>query len=254
MSQISILMTTYNRANYLSLAIDSLISQSLKDWELIIVDDYSNDGTEEIVNEYLKLGLNIKYIKNEVNLGIVKSRNLALSLCAGKYVAVLDSDDIWKDENKLQKQVEFLENNSEYVLCGSMASLINEEGKDIGEIIYKKKDEDIRKNVLLKNQFVHSSVMYRRNVANIVGGYGEYSVGEDYDLFLKMGLKGKFFNFSESFVLYRKHSSGITWKNRFFSAKEHLKIIKKYKNFYPNFNLALIKSYLRIFFAYLKVI
>jgi len=254
MPLVSVLMTTYNRAAYLSQAIDSLVSQTFNDWELVVVDDCSQDNTALIINEYQKIGLVIKYIKNEKNLGIVQSRNLALSLCAGKYVAILDSDDVWTDKQKLRKQVEIMENNSELVLCGGMAKVIDEDSREIGKIIYQEKDKEIRKKILLRNQFIHSAVIYRKKIAEMIGGYGGYGVGEDYDLFLKLGLKGKFLNLPDFLLNYRRHPSGITWKNRVFSAKEHLNVILNYKGVYPNFYQAMLKAYLRIVLAFLKLI
>lgn len=251
MSKVSVLMTTYNRAEFLSKAIDSVIFQTFKDWEFVIIDDCSTDNTEEIIKEYMKFGLPIKYVRNEENLGVVKSRNLALSLCSGKYVAVLDSDDEWIDKEKLQKQAEFLDKNLDYVLCGGNTIVINEKGEKTGEIKYAGSDEEIRKKILLSNQFIHSCVMYRKKVADQVGGYGNYGVGEDYDLFLKMGLQGKLTNSSDIFIKYCRQSSGLTWKNRLYSAKNHLQIIRNYKNKYPNYCLALAKAYLRIILAVL---
>ena len=130
MSKVSILMTTYNRAEFLPKAIDSIIFQTFKDWEFVIVDDCSTDNTQEIIKEYMKLGLPIKYVRNEENIGVIKSRNLALSLCSGEYITVLDSDDEWIDKEKLQKQVEFLDKNSDYVLCGGGAIIVNEGGEE----------------------------------------------------------------------------------------------------------------------------
>jgi glycosyltransferase involved in cell wall biosynthesis len=246
MSKVSVLMTTYNRADYLPKAVDSVFLQTFKDWELIVVDDFSADNTEEIMARYLQSGLPIKFVKNDHNIGVVKSRNLALSFCSGEYVAVLDSDDEWIDKDKLQKQVNFLDKNLDFVLCGGGAKIVDDTGEKTGEIKYAQTDSEIRKKILLSNQFIHSSVLYRKNVADSVGGYGDYGVGEDYDLFLKMGLRGKFMNNCDIFIKYCRHSFGLTLKNKLYSAKSHLRIIKKYKNKYPNYYLALSKAYLRI--------
>ncbi|MCK9581419.1 MAG: glycosyltransferase [Methanoregula sp.] len=245
-------MTTYNREKYLPKAIDSILAQSFSDWELIIVDDGSIDNTEQVVREYTAKYSTIKFFKNENNLGIVKSRNLALNMCAGEYVAVLDSDDEWADKNKLQKQINFFGQNPDYVLCGTMAKIINENNEEGGNVIHKISDTEIRKRILFGNQFVHSSVMYRRAAALAAGGYGEFGVGEDYDLFLRLGLKGKVGNLPDIMVNYRRHPDGATWKNRLFSAREHLRIIQIYRAAYPNFFSALVKAYLRIFLARLK--
>lgn len=254
MARVSILMTTYNRAKYLPQAIDSALVQSYSDWELLVVDDGSNDGTDRIIQQYAGGDGRIKYFKNEKNLGIVASRNIALSRCTGEFVAVLDSDDVWADRDKLQKQVNFLENNLDYVLCGCQARVINESGQVVGCITHAKEDGDVRNAILSRNQFVHSSVVYRKDAVRQTGGYGDYKIGEDYDLFLKLGLKGKFANLPDEMVHYRRHGAGITRSNKATSAQEHLKIIRKYKGLYPNYFSAALKAYLRIVFAYLRII
>jgi teichuronic acid biosynthesis glycosyltransferase TuaG len=220
---------------------------------LIVIDDVSVDGTEKIMVKYLSLGLAVKYVKNEKNLGIAKSRNFALFLSKGKYVAVLDSDDVWVDKDKLMKQVQFMENNPDYVLYGGRAMVFDKNGKKIREISSLVFDNDIREKMLLTNQFVHSSVIYRKKTAELVGGYGEYSVGEDYDLFLKIGLKGSMGNSDEYFVNYRLHSNGATQQSRYLSAKSHLLVIRKYRGLYPHYFLSLFKAYLRIILSKLNL-
>jgi glycosyltransferase involved in cell wall biosynthesis len=247
-------MTTYNRAKYLPQAFDSVIAQSYLDWELLVVDDNSSDNTGMVVRRYSSNDARIKYFRNDTNLGIEKSRNLGLSKCGGEFVAVLDSDDAWTDRAKLQKQIEFLENNPAHVLCGCQARVIDEDGLEIGYITHALDDAGIRDAMLLSNQFVHSSAVFRKNAAVSAGGYGGYMIGEDYDLFLNIGLKGKFANMPDTMVDYRRHSAGVTWKNKVVSAGEHLKIIKKFKGRYPNYCLALVKAYFRIIFAYLRLI
>ncbi|MFA5127522.1 MAG: glycosyltransferase family 2 protein [Patescibacteria group bacterium] len=246
MPKVSIIIITYNRAKYLPRAIDSVLAQKFYDWELIIIDDNSADDTNEIVSQYVKINQTIKFIRNESNVGIVKCRNQALSMCKGKYVAILDSDDLWTDENKLLKQLNFFKQNPDHVLCGTMAGVIGEDGAPTGKIIYKTDDSEIREKLLFSNQFVHSSVVYLRDVANKAGGYGNFGVGEDYDLFFRLGLKGKIANLPELMVNYRRHADGITWTNKLFSAREHLRIIRQYRGKYPYYCLAVIKARLRI--------
>ncbi|KKQ40653.1 MAG: Glycosyl transferase, family 2 [Candidatus Magasanikbacteria bacterium GW2011_GWA2_37_8] len=254
MPEVSITIAAYNCEKTISRAIESVLLQSYIDWELVIIDDYSSDNTRLIIEQYAKKDQRIHLLINENNLGIYKTRLKSLGVCKGDLIAVLDSDDIWSDSGKLKKQINFLKDNKDCVLVGGMAKVIDENEEEIGVVIRQNKDEEIRKKILSSNQFVHSSVMFRKKVAESVGGYGEFSVGEDYDLFLRMGLKGKFANLTDILVYYRRHSSNVTWKNRVISAKEHLKIIKKYKKLYPNFLLALLKAYLRILFAYLNLL
>jgi glycosyltransferase involved in cell wall biosynthesis len=252
MPKVSIIIITYNRAKYLPRAIDSVLAQKFYDWELIIIDDHSADDTNEIVSQYVKINQTIKFIRNEINVGIVKCRNQALSMCNGKYVAILDSDDLWTDENKLLKQLNFLKHNHGYVLCGTIAGVIGEDGTPTGKIVYKSDDSEIREKILFSNQFVHSSVVYLRDAASAAGGYGRFGVGEDYDLFLRLGLKGKFANLPEAMVNYRRHSDGITWTNKLFSAREHLRIIRQYRGKYQHYYLAVIKACLRIILSRIK--
>ncbi|KKT73909.1 MAG: Glycosyl transferase family 2, partial [Microgenomates group bacterium GW2011_GWA2_44_7] len=128
---ISIITITRNRAGFISEAIESALEQSFPDWELIVIDDASEDNTREIVEEYIVRDSRIKYFRNDEHLRISKSRNKALSLALGEYVAVLDSDDVWSDRDKLKKQYGFLEGNKDYVLIGGGVIVIDEYGKEI---------------------------------------------------------------------------------------------------------------------------
>ncbi len=160
------------------------------------MNDGSTDNTDKIIKKYIGQNLPIKYSLQVRNKGIAESRKIALSLCEGEYLAVLDSDDVWTDKDKLKKQVDFLDNNKDYVLVGGMAGIIDQAGSVIGKINFEQTDERIRNKLLFSNQFVHSSIMYRREVALEIGGYKEYKLGEDYDLILRMGKKGKLMNLS----------------------------------------------------------
>lgn len=106
--KVSIIMPSYNTAKFIDEAINSVIKQTYIDWELIIVDDCSTDETDVIVAKYLTDG-RIKYFKNEVNSGAAVTRNRALNEVTGKWIAFLDSDDLWAAE-KLEKQLSFMSN------------------------------------------------------------------------------------------------------------------------------------------------
>ena len=100
---VSIIMPSYNTAKFISDSINSVLSQTYSNWELIIVDDCSSDNTDEIVSPFLS-DKRIKYLKNEKNSGAAVSRNYALREAKGKWIAFLDSDDLW-EKDKLQKQI-----------------------------------------------------------------------------------------------------------------------------------------------------
>ncbi len=250
MPLVSVVTITNNRQKYITEAIESVLSQSFKDWEFIIIDDASSDNTAVVVAKYATQDQRIKFRREKINLGITKARNLALRLSQGKYVAVLDSDDIWSDPEKLQKQYLFLEENADYILVGGAVIVINENGQEVSRYKNPTTDAVIRAGILLRNPFLHSSIMFRREAAVSCGGYENYTVGEDYDLFLKMGRLGKFENLDDYLVKYRVHGLGVTWSNRVCAAKDHLAIIAKFKNNYPNYFFALIKGYLRIVLAW----
>ena len=246
MTMISIIILTYNRAGFISEAIESALEQSFPDWELIVIDDASEDNTREIVEEYIVRDSRIKYFRNDEHLRISKSRNKALSLALGEYVAVLDSDDVWSDRDKLKKQYGFLEGNKDYVLIGGGVIVIDEYGKEIRRYFNRESDENIRGKILFQNQFAHSSVMFRREAALKAGGYDEnLNIGEDYDLWLKLGALGKMANIKEYLLKYRVHSGNVTLK-RVEALKNNIAIIRKYKNRYPNYYLAYARRALRL--------
>ena len=106
---VSIIMPSYNTSRFIEETINSVLSQTYSDWELLIVDDCSSDDTDDVVQPFLADG-RIRYLKNERNSGAAVSRNRALREARGKWIAFLDSDDLWMPE-KLEKQIEFMKKN-----------------------------------------------------------------------------------------------------------------------------------------------
>jgi glycosyltransferase involved in cell wall biosynthesis len=245
--KVSITTLTYNRADLIGRAIQSVLDQTFSDWELLIVDNNSQDNTEDIVEGFMNRDQRIKYFKNTENL-ISKGRNKGISLSAGTYIAVLDSDDEWIDKEKLKNQVDFLEHNLEYVLIGSGIKIIDEKDNFIKNVIFALEDKDIRKKILIENQFAHSSVLYRRDLAQKVGTYDEnlpYPV-EDFDLFLKLGLLRKMKNLEEITTSIRKHSGGISTQKKLGMAWSHFVVVLRNFGKYPNWFFAIVWAKLRI--------
>ena len=106
---VSIIMPSYNTGGFIKSSIESVIAQSYSNWELIIVDDCSTDNTDKVVEDYLSDN-RIHYIKNDKNSGAAISRNRALREAKGKWIAFLDSDDLWEPK-KLEKQIAFMQEN-----------------------------------------------------------------------------------------------------------------------------------------------
>ncbi len=249
---VTILTATYNRANYIGLAIESAQRQTFRDWELLVLDDASTDDTEEVVGAFASTDSRIIYIKHSQNKGIAENRNSGLALARGQYVAVLDSDDIWTDDGKLEKQIAHLTAHPDCVAIGSNVSVIDENGTVTGSFSYETTDTGIRNKILLRNQFVQSSIMYRLDSARKAGGYDKsIVVNDDFDLWLRLGTLGTFANLPEITTAYREHSGGITKSRKLKAATEHLDILKRHGRQYPNYVPALLKSYARIIKAYL---
>lgn len=243
--KVSVNICTYNNAQFLPQAIDSVLNQNYKEIEIIIVDDCSTDNTSEILREYSEKNSRIKVHRNPQNLGINKSRNKALSLSTGDYIAVLDSDDYWIEKDKLVKQIGFLESNPKFAVVGTFAKIVDRDGSDISQIIGETNSEKIYQFMLMKNPIVHSSAMFRRSSLN--SGYSEkYNIWEDYAAMLEIGLTSKITNLPFFGVSYRKHQKNISKKNKIKNVVTYQKIINNYRKKYPHFFLATIKNILRV--------
>jgi len=245
MPLVTIMMTTYNRAEYITSAIDSVLNQTYQNWELLILDDASTDDTKTLMVRY-EDDPRIIYLPAATNLGITKNRNRGFASARGKYIAVLDSDDLWIDRTKIEHQVLFLEKHPRHILVGTNVKVIDESGKTISTFSYATHDQAIRQRLLLRNQFTHSSLLVRADALYKPLPYDEsVPIWEDYDLILRLGQNGKLANLSEKMTAYRKHSTNISKTTKQNRALVHRTIITKYRDVYPFYYLALLKSYLR---------
>jgi len=156
-SLVSIITPTYNCGKFIAETMDSVINQSYKNWEMIIVDDCSTDNTKEVVEEYIKKDNRIKYHILEKNSGAAVSRTKAMELAKGKYIAFLDSDDLWT-KDKLEKQIKFMEENNYNFTCTDYEQ-IDEKGNSLNKII-KTKTKTNYNGVLLTCPVGNSTVMY----------------------------------------------------------------------------------------------
>lgn len=133
---VSIITPAYNCEKYISKSIDSVLNQTYKKWEMIIVNDKSLDNTQSIVEYYCEIDSRIKLINQKENLGVALARNAGLRVAHGRYIAFLDSDDCWK-KDKLERQLDFMrENNAAFSYTSY--ELIDEEGKNLGKYIRSK--------------------------------------------------------------------------------------------------------------------
>ncbi len=246
---VSIVMPTFNRASTIGFAIESVLNQSLKEWELIIVDNESTDKTADVVEKYLKNDSRVKYysVKKSLSPGISEYLNFGINISSGKYIARLDDDDEWCHYDKLKIQYDYLEKNPEVILIGGGAIMVDLNRKPIYKFFKRENDSQIRNNALLANPFWHNTVMYRKDIVIKIGGYRNYRFVEDWDLWLRLGNLGKLYNFQEYFSLYMNAGQNLSTNNQTLAAKTILKLITEYKKEYPNY----YKAYLLNYFQYL---
>lgn len=208
---VSIIIPAYNCEKYIAQAIESAFAQQVSK-ELIIINDCAKDDTESVIRQYMDRP-EIRYVKNEKNLGVAKTRNRGVRLARGKYVAFLDSDDWWEPD-KLEKQLAVLE-REKVVLCSTARALVNPDGSPMGKVIPV--IEEITYHELLKHNCINcSSVVLRRDVALEFPMEHEDS-HEDYITWLKILKKyGRACAVNEPLLKYRLSStgkSGSKWKS-----------------------------------------
>lgn len=252
---VSIIMPTYNRAKWIGRAIESIKNQNYDNWELIIIDNESTDNTENVVNLYVINDARIKYynVQKSTTPGISEYLNYGLSIARGDFIARLDDDDEWYDPDKLFKQVDFLLNNRDYLLVGGGSLMVDENRKEIYKWHKRETDSRIRTCALFANPFSHNTVLFRKNEVKNLGGYKSIPFVEDWDLWLRLGNVGKFYNFPQYFSLYMNAGQNLMVKNQKLAAKTILKLIKDYKNQYPNYRKALVLNYFQYLFSFLPV-
>ena len=243
MVKVSIITPCYNWEKYVEETISSVQNQTFSDYEHILMDDCSKDNTFEILKRYENK--HIKVFKNDKNLWIVWTRNKAIWLAKWEYICFLDQDDLWIDNEKLSKQVEFMDNNSDYALLWTQLKFIDKNGKDIKDtnVEYYCEDKDIRNHILQYNQFATCSVMFRKKLLDKIWLLDKkYDKVDDYDLWLRLWKIWKMKNFDEVMVAYRKTWVNTSRANKTFIKMKwmHLKLVLKYFRYYPSWFKALL--------------
>jgi len=177
----AMLMTVYNGGRYLKPAIDSVLASAFEDFEFVIVDNVSTDGSRDFLR-WLS-DPRIRLIENETNLGQTGALNVGLHAVSAPYIARLDADDL-NESGRLGAQVAQLDADPNLALIGGQTAAIDAEDRVLFRTRFPLDYETIRTRMVLQNCFDHSSVMFRRDAALAVGGYpSEFSVSQDYALF-----------------------------------------------------------------------
>lgn len=238
--KVSVLLSVHDHENYVGKAIESVLSQTYQDWELIIIDDCSQDRSPDVARQYKDKDDRIRFYRLEENKGAILTFNELLKKATGEYIACLDSDDIWYD-NKLEEQIAYLEQHKEVAACFSWAEFIDEEGA-LYSATKKECDCDIR--IFMRenytqaqclrrffedgNYLCRSSVVMRAAVPEEIGGFDlRFRALHDYEYWVRLIQKHPIYLFQKPLVRYRRMSvdnkslSAVNRKNMTRVLNEH---------------------------------
>ena len=205
--KVSVVMSVYNEERHVEEAIRSILDQTFKDFEFIVVDDGSTDKTPQILRSFSDPRL--KIIRQR-NMGLTKALNRGISLAEGEYIARMDADDVSLPE-RLERQVKFLDENPEVGIVGTAYYEIDAEGRILGRERFPTRDEDLRKVLIRYNPFFHASVMIRRTVFEKVGLYDEsFPYAQDYELWFRVARHFKLANLPEFLMMRRYEMKNIS--------------------------------------------
>lgn len=220
--KVSIITPVYNAAKFLHTTANSVLSQSYQDWEWILIDDCSSDNSWEILIELSKKDTRIKIYKNESNLNAGKTRNKAIDLAGGRFIAFLDSDDLWHPE-KLAIQIPFMLNN-EYYFTHTSYGYLDEVGNKIKSTLHVSKKVDYLK-LLKRTEISCLTAVYD---AEKIGKWymTEYSLKEDYALWLSILKSGISSYGIDKELAYYRQVTGSSTSKKYTLIWEHVSFLK----------------------------
>lgn len=239
---VSISCITYNHAPYIKQCLDGFLMQKTTfPFEVLIHDDASTDGTTEIIKDYAqKYPEIIKPLYEEENQWIKGRRGSAefnFPRAKGKYIALCEGDDYWIDENKLQMQVDFLENNPEYTMCFHSAELDVDGKHNVPYAMQNIKEQDYSATEIFENWIVPTaSVVFKKSVLNYPMKNEKKIMFGDIVLFEKSAHLGKVRGFAKKMSVYRIHDQGVS-HSRMLNKKRRLGFPAHYECIYENFPL-----------------
>jgi glycosyltransferase involved in cell wall biosynthesis len=220
MIKVSVIVHTYNHEKFIAQTLESIVSQEVNfEYEVIVGDDASKDSTPEIITQYqIKYPTIIKPMLHPVNMGgFGKNNTLAtLEVCQGKYIAAMDGDDYWTNPQKLQKQVDFLEQNPDFVACFHNALIHFEDGSHPDEFVNNDSQRAITSIEDLVGEdevwyMATSAVMFRNGILKDYPKWFHESKSGDIPRYILLGKHGKFFYINEVMSVYRKNGGGMSF-------------------------------------------
>ena len=208
---ISVIVNCYNGEEYLRVAIDSVIAQTHKNWEIIFWDNKSTDSSAKIVKGFCDKRL--RYFLAENHTVLYRARNDAIRYCEGKYIAFLDSDDVWEN-TKLEKQLNKFNSDKKLVLVYTKRNWIDCKSNILDRRDNKKLSGNVTSKLLIKNFIPMSSVMIKSDILSRVGGFNPiYNLLGDYDMWVRISSAGHVGYINEKLLNDRLHANSTTNKN-----------------------------------------
>ena len=208
--KVSVVMSVCDGERYLYDSLKSICNQTLDDFELIVVDDGSTDGTWQILSEYAARDSRVSLIRNEKNAGLTKSLNKALALVRGQYIARHDADDLALP-SRFEKQVRFLDEHSEVGLIGALSYVVDEHDRVVDIYRVPSTDVEIRWRMLFSNPFIHCTIMFRSSLVKQVGSYDEkIRYAQDYDYWARIAEVCQVFNIARPLASWRLNTGSIS--------------------------------------------
>lgn len=224
--KVSVVMVVYNGEKYIYDSIESVLNQTYKNFELLIINDGSTDNTVSIIESFQDI--RIRLIHNEENKQQVYSRNRAIELAKGEYIAVNDADDL-SMPTRLEKQVEILDNEPDIAIVGSWVRIVDENADKIHDWKLPIEPEHINWALCFYVPVTHSAMMYRKEVVQQLGGYGtEETFAEDYQLFIKIVKTAYMKNIPEVLQYTRTHNRRVTLSYKSKCRENSYRISKDY--------------------------
>ena len=210
--QVSLVMSVFNGQPYLGAAVDSILAQTWRDFEFIVIDDGSTDDSGSLLRRYAESDARVVIITNERNLGLTPSLNLGLRRARGAYMARQDADDLSSPE-RLACQVAFLDAHPTVGVVGTLSQVIDAEGQVVEGTNYHSAligNLELKEQLLHDNPICHGSVLMRRELVIAVGGYDEtIETTQDYDLWLRLAEVTEFANLEAVLYYYRVHPGSV---------------------------------------------
>lgn len=200
-------MPVYNGARYLRQAVDSILSQTFPDFELLIVNDGSTDETESIIAGYTDPRIRLI---NQTNHGVVYSRNVGIESARGTYIASMDADDISAPE-RLAREVGLLESHPRLAVVGTSIIRIDAAGRRLRTEYFLPHVPELLQDLAVRSPFASGTTVMRTDLVRRVGGYRqEFPVAEDYDLWRRLATVGELANIIDPLYMYRENPDGLT--------------------------------------------